>query len=121
MRLSSYERKSYYPVLTCSPSDRRDGRHFGGQNGMIEPLPLPSYEFWQLLVLRQDGLAMYRAHPGGNQAPGLFQKVRELRPGAAAHAPLYQLPEETPIAFATGHPENAVFAVTEGFLAAFDP
>jgi len=96
------------------------GRLFGGPQGMIIAfifamiMNFASYWFSDKIVL-----AMYRAREiSPDEAPGLYDMVRELAGNAGLPMPrIYLVPSQTPNAFATGrNPKHAVVAVTEGIL-----
>lgn len=101
------------------------GGALGGRTGIVIAFGLAlimnvgSYWYSDKIVLR-----MYQARElGENEAPMIYQMVREL--SARANIPMPRIavvPEQAPNAFATGrNPENSVVAVTEGILRLLSP
>ena len=96
------------------------GALLGGPNtalmflGIAAVLNLGAYWFSDKLALRMSG-----AQPVSEQeAPGLYQMVRELTTRADLPMPrLYVIPQDQPNAFATGrNPKNSAVAVTRGIM-----
>jgi heat shock protein HtpX len=82
--------------------------------GIAALLNLGAYWFSDKLALKMSG-----AQPVSEQeAPGLYQMVRELTTRADLPMPrLYVIPQDQPNAFATGrNPKNAAVAVTRGIM-----
>lgn len=80
--------------------------------GIAAVINLGAYWFSDKLALKMSG-----AKPVSEQeAPGLYQMVRELTTRADLPMPrLYMIPQEQPNAFATGrNPKNSAVAVTAG-------
>ncbi|MEW6130097.1 MAG: zinc metalloprotease HtpX [Acidobacteriota bacterium] len=101
------------------------GQALGGQTGLIIAIALAgimnfgAYWFSDKIVLR-----MYRAQEITREdAPELFQIVRDLTARAAMPMPkVYIIPEAPPNAFATGrNPQNAAVAVTVGLMRLLTP
>jgi heat shock protein HtpX len=81
---------------------------------MAAVLNLGAYWFSDKIALKMSG-----AQPvSEDQAPGLYQMVRELCTRADLPMPsLYVIPQEQPNAFATGrNPKNSAVAVTAGIM-----
>jgi heat shock protein HtpX len=96
------------------------GALLGGPNtalmflGIAAVLNLGAYWFSDKLALKMSG-----AQPVSEQeAPGLYQMVRELTTRADLPMPrLYVIPQDQPNAFATGrNPKNSAVAVTRGIM-----
>ncbi|MGH2982505.1 MAG: zinc metalloprotease HtpX, partial [Solirubrobacterales bacterium] len=96
------------------------GALLGGPNtallflGIAALLNLGAYWFSDKLALKMSG-----AKPVSEQeAPGLYQMVRELTTRADLPMPrLYVIPQDQPNAFATGrNPKNSAVAVTAGIM-----
>ncbi len=96
------------------------GALIGGPNtalmflGIAAVLNLGAYWFSDKLALKMSG-----AQPVSEQeAPGLYQMVRELTTRADLPMPrLYVIPQDQPNAFATGrNPKNSAVAVTRGIM-----
>jgi len=96
------------------------GALIGGPNtalmflGLAALLNLGAYWFSDKLALKMSG-----AQPVSEQeAPGLYQMVRELTTRADLPMPrLYVIPQDQPNAFATGrNPKNSAVAVTRGIM-----
>jgi len=96
------------------------GGYFGGQTGVVIAfvfamiMNFGSYWFSDKIVLR-----MYNAQEvTETQAPEFYRLVKNLAMKASMPMPkVYIIPQDTPIAFATGRNENhAVVAATEGIL-----
>jgi heat shock protein HtpX len=82
--------------------------------GIAALLNLGAYWFSDKLALKMSG-----AQPVSEQeAPGLYQMVRELTTRADLPMPrLYVIPQDQPNAFATGrNPKNSAVAVTRGIM-----
>ncbi len=82
--------------------------------GLAALLNLGAYWFSDKLALKMSG-----AQPVSEQeAPGLYQMVRELTTRADLPMPrLYVIPQDQPNAFATGrNPKNSAVAVTRGIM-----
>ena len=82
--------------------------------GIAALLNLGAYWFSDKLALKMSG-----AQPvTEEQAPGLYQMVRELTTRADLPMPrLYVIPQDQPNAFATGrNPKNSAVAVTRGIM-----